>query len=171
MICCAQIMGFTEELLIEYDAEMANTRKMLERVPDDKLEWAPHSKSMTLARLASHVADFPTWALTTVDTDMLDLNKVEPPSSLPKSRAEIVAKFEKDLVAARAKLASLTEEALGRKWTLKAGDHTILEMPKAQVIRITVMNHMVHHRGQLSVYLRELNVPVPGMYGPSADEM
>lgn len=163
------VMTFTERFLSEYDEEMKKTRQMLERVPEDKLSWKPHEKSMPLARLAGHVADFPNWALTTVQVDTLEIKPGDRPA-IPTSKAQILEKFDKDLAKAREAVSRLTEEQLAATWSLKFGGRTIFEMPKAAVLRGTVMNHMVHHRGQLSVYLRLLNVPVPGMYGPSADD-
>ena len=163
-------MTFVEVLLAEYDEEMKKTRTMLERVPDDKLAWKPHDKSMTLGRLASHVADFPTWALTTVQVDTLVLNPGDRPVP-PTSRNQILNKFDKDLANARQAIAGLSEDQLATVWTLKFGDQVLFQMPRTAVLRHTVMDHLIHHRGQLSVYLRLLDVPVPGMYGASADEM
>ena len=163
-------MTFAESFATEYDQEMANARKMLECVPEDKLAWKPHEKSMTLGRLASHVADFPTWALTTIQVDKLDLKSGDTPPPV-NTKAEILAKFEKDLKKGRDAIAGLKEDQLTKNWSLSFDGKQIFEMPRAIVLRQTVMNHMVHHRGQLSVYLRLLNVPIPGMYGPSADEM
>jgi len=163
-------MTFVERLLPEYDEEMKKARKMLERVPEDKLGWKPHDKSMTLGRLAAHVADFPTWAMTTVQVETLELTPADVPKP-PNSKTEILEKFDKDLANARQALAGLTEEQFATIWTLKFGDQKILEMPRADILRYTVMNHMIHHRAQLGVFLRLLDVPIPGMYGPSADEM
>ena len=169
-VVCSLCMTFAKRLVLEYDEEMKRARTMLGRVPDDKLTWKPHEKSMTLGRLANHVADFPNWALTTVQVDTLDIPPDMKPVP-PKSTADILQKFDKDLSSARQALAGLTEEQLGAKWTLKFGGQEIFSMPRADVLRLTVMNHLIHHRAQLSVYLRLLDVPVPGMYGPSADEM
>jgi uncharacterized damage-inducible protein DinB len=163
-------MTFVQRLLAEYDDEMKKARTMLERVPEDKLTWKPHEKSMTLGKLASHVADFPNWALTTVQVDTLDFKASDMPAP-PTSRADILQKFAKDLSGARQAISGLTEEQLGTKWTLKFEGQEIFSMPRADVLRLTVMNHLIHHRAQLSVYLRLLDVAVPGMYGPSADEM
>ncbi len=163
-------MTFAERLLLEYDEEMGKTRKMLERVPDDKLGWKPHEKSMTLGRLASHVADFPTWALTTIQVDTLDIKPEDMPAPLT-SKAQILEKFDKDLSNARQAIARLSEDQLAVIWRMNFGGQTLIERPRGAVLRDVVMNHMVHHRGQLSVYLRLLDVPVPGMFGPSADEM
>jgi uncharacterized damage-inducible protein DinB len=162
-------MSFVQRFLTEFDHEMNNTRKMLERVPDDKLAWKPHEKSMILGRLASHVADFPTWAMTTAQVDSLELDPAYRPV-IPNTKSEILQKFDKDLSSARQAISKLSEEQLTAIWTLKFGDTKVFELPRAEVLRITVMNHLIHHRGQLSVYLRLLDVPIPGMYGPSADE-
>jgi uncharacterized damage-inducible protein DinB len=163
-------MTFAERIVLEYDDEMKKARTMLERVPGDTLAWKPHAKSMSLGQLANHVADFPNWAMTCVQVDTLDIPADFKPVP-PKSTAEILQKFDKDLAGARQALGGLKEEQLGAKWTLKFGDQEIFSMPRADVLRLTVMNHMVHHRAQLGVYLRLLDVAVPGMYGPSADEM
>ena len=163
-------MTFAERLTAEYDHEMANARKMLESVPEDKLAWKPHEKSMTLGRLASHVADFPTWALTTIQVDRLDMKAGDMPAPI-NTKAEILEKFDKDLKKGRDAIAGLKEDQLDKNWSLSFDGQQLFELPRADVLRQTVMNHLVHHRGQLSVYLRLLNVPVPGMYGPSADEM
>jgi uncharacterized damage-inducible protein DinB len=163
-------MSFRNRLLQEYDDEMNKTRKMLELVPDDKLGWKPHEKSMTLGRLASHVADFPTWGLSSLQTNEHRIPTDWRPE-VPKSRQEILSKFEKDLATCRDEISRLQDSQLDDMWSLKFGDQTVFTMPRAQVIRGVVMDHMIHHRGQLSVYLRMLDVPIPGMYGPSADEM
>src|SRR5579875_127737 len=152
-------MSFQERLLHEYDEEMNKTRKMLELVPDDKLGWKPHEKSMTLGRLASHLADFPTWGLATLEANE-HLVPADFRPDVPKSRAEIVAKFEKDLASCRERISRLSDDELETPWTLKFGGQTVFTMPRANVIRGTVMDHMIHHRGQLSVYLRLLNVPI-----------
>jgi uncharacterized damage-inducible protein DinB len=163
-------MTIAESLLPEYDQEMKSTRKILECVSDDKLSWKPHEKSMALDRLASHVAEFPQWIVMTLKTEKLELHSDFKPY-FAASRAELLVKFDADVLEARAMLAGTSDEELGKMWKLTFGEKTIMEMPRVGVLRSMVMNHMIHHRAQLGVYLRLLDLPLPGMYGPSADEM
>jgi uncharacterized damage-inducible protein DinB len=163
-------MPISELLLPEFDQEMANTRKVLERVPDDKLEYKPHLKSMAFGRLAGHVAELPDWAAHTLKMELLELDESFKPW-VPKSSAEILEKFDKSVAEARKLIAAATDEDLQKIWTLKFGGQTILSMPRYSVLRATVLNHMIHHRAQLGVYLRLNEIEVPGVYGPSADEM
>jgi uncharacterized damage-inducible protein DinB len=149
--------------------EMPNTRKLLECVPDDKLAWKPHEKSMALGRLASHVAEMPSWGEHTVNLEKLVLTPDMKPFNA-SSRAEILETFDKNVAAARQAIASATDEHLAKIWELEYGGHVVLSMPRIAVLRGVVMNHMIHHRAQLGVYLRLNDVPIPGMYGPSADE-
>jgi uncharacterized damage-inducible protein DinB len=164
----------SQSLLPEFDREIANTRRTLERVPEDRPDFRPHPKSMSLARLAGHLAEIPMWATMTLGGSELDL--APPPGQPPQqgyamtTRAEALAKFDAYVKEAREKLASTTDEAMMQTWTLKHGDRTILSMPRIAVLRGFVMSHMIHHRAQLGVYLRMNDVPVPALYGPSADE-
>jgi uncharacterized damage-inducible protein DinB len=162
-------MTISEMLLPEFDQEMASTRKILACVPDDKLSWKPHEKSMTLGRLASHVAEMPHWALPTMGQDSLEIKPGETAFNAASS-AEILAYFDKNAVTARELIAGASDEAMARPWSFIYNGHPVFTMPKAAVLRNMVFNHMVHHRGQLSVYLRMQDVAIPGMYGPSADE-
>lgn len=162
-------MAISASLLPEFDHEMATSRTVIERVPEDKYGWKPHEKSMTAGRLASHVAEMPAWATSSITQDSLDLAGGYKPFD-GSSRAEVLALFDKNVVAARAAIAGCSDETFMKNWTLKMGDKTLMTMPKVAVVRTFVMNHVIHHRGQLSVYLRELNVSVPSIYGPSADE-
>lgn len=167
-------MSINQMLLPEFDQEMANTRPCLERVPDDKISWAPHEKSMTLGRLASHIAEIPIWLTQTLATDSLDLNPPggEPwqPTNLGSSK-EIVDFFDAQVAEARKALEAASDDAaFHQPWSLLSAGHTYFTMPRIAVIRSMVMNHLVHHRGQLTVYLRLHDVPVPSTYGPSADE-
>ena len=152
---------------------MANARKTLERVPDEKFDWKPHAKSMTMGGLAGHIASIPTWAKMTLETPSLDVN---PPGGEPiqqpklKTRAELLAFFDKDVPEARAALAAADDKSLMETWTLLNGGKTIFRMPRVAVLRSMIMNHMIHHRAQLGVYLRLNDIPVPSIYGPSADE-
>ncbi|MGI8961041.1 MAG: DinB family protein [Bryobacteraceae bacterium] len=163
-------MAIREMLLPEFDEEMRNTRKILERVPDDKLDYKPHEKSMALGRLAAHVAELPAWAKHTIEMEVLDLPPVFQPYSA-KSREEVLATFDKNVAEARELIVRVTDEELQKTWTLKFGGNTIFSMPRSRVLRSIVMNHLIHHRAQLGVYLRLNEVEIPGMYGPSADEM
>jgi uncharacterized damage-inducible protein DinB len=162
-------MTIQELLLLESDDELAGTRRMLERVPDDKLGWKPHEKSMTLGRLASHVADLPNRCVSIVSMDVLE----RPANATPfaaGSAKELLEHFDKASADARKALTGLSDEQLAATWTLKFGGRTMVTLPRAMALRKVFMDHLIHHRGQLSVYLRLLDVPVPGMYGPSADD-
>ena len=154
----------------ELKHEAASTRKLLERVPTDKFDWKPHEKSMTLGRLASHIAEIPDWMTATLTTEELDFAKGGYKPTVPATKEELLEKFEQSYTKALETLTSATDETLRGLWTLKNGDHVIFTMPRIATLRSFVMNHFIHHRGQLTVYLRLLNIPVPGMYGPSADE-
>ena len=162
-------MGLVDHLLPEFDHEMATTRKLLERVPEDRLSWKPHAKSYSLGQLAQHVANVPYWGQLTLEQSELDLLATPPMAELG-SRAAILQLFEDKADAARKALLGKTDGELMAPWSLKRGDEKMFTMPKATVWRSFVMNHLVHHRGQLSVYLRQQDVPLPSMYGPSADE-
>jgi uncharacterized damage-inducible protein DinB len=156
-------------LLPEFDQEMANTRKMLERVPDEHLAFKPHEKSYSLLELAAHVASLPTWTGVTLTTTELDLDQPWE-RKLPTDRDGVLADFDAAVGDARPVLEKASEEDMGVHWTLKTGDQVWFTLPRGAVFRSFVMSHLVHHRAQLGVYLRLLDVPVPGMYGPSADE-
>ena len=168
-------MALGDALLPEFDHEMANTRKTLERVPDDKLDWKPHakSKSMAMGGLATHLSNLPTWANHTIDKDSLDLapeGKPLPPAPPVKSRTELLELFDSNVERARAAIAAASDEELFKPWTLQNNGKQILTLPKIAVLRGFVMNHNIHHRAQLGVYLRLNDIPVPAIYGPSADE-
>ncbi len=156
-------------LLKEMDEEAQTTRKMLERIPDDKLDWQPHPKSMTIRHLATHIAELPSWVSMTISTDELDF-AASPYAPTPVSNAkDLLTLLEKSLTDARAKLASTNEAELQKTWTLRNGSKIYNVSAKAEVVRMS-FSQIVHHRAQLGVYLRLLNVPIPGSYGPSADE-
>jgi uncharacterized damage-inducible protein DinB len=138
-------------------------------VPDGNFAWKPHEKSMALGRLASHIAELPTWATHTIEADKLVLTPDMKPLNA-STRAEILEAFEENIVSAREAIAGATDEHLSKIWELEYGGHIVMSMPRIAVLRGVVMNHLIHHRGQLSVYLRLNDVPIPGMYGPSADE-
>ena len=165
-------MPLNQALLGEFDHEMANTRKTLERVPDDKLGWKPHEKSGTMGWLAGHVAEIPGWTSFTLEQSSLDIHPEggHMPSPAPASRAELLAKFDNNVKTAREALVKATDERFMEPWTLLSAGTTVFIMPKIAVLRSFVMNHMIHHRAQLGVYLRLNDVPVPALYGPSADE-
>jgi uncharacterized damage-inducible protein DinB len=162
-------MPFSKTLLPEFDEEMKNTRKLLECVPDDKFDYQPHPKSMNLARLASHVAEMPSWTVFTLDQDVLDMQPGEQPH-FAKSRAELLEMFDKGVADARKRIQGASDEHWEKTWTFKYAGKPILSNPRSTVMRSVIMNHLVHHRAQLGVYLRLNNVAIPGMYGPSADE-
>ena len=167
-------MTIGQSMLAEFDQEMQNTRKTLERVPDDKWGWKPHEKSGTLGWLAGHVATLPGWATMTINTEEFDYAPVSGKSTYeqPKTenRQQVLAAFDKESAAARAALAKVSDQEIMKTWKLLAGGQEIFAMPRVAVLRGVVMNHLIHHRAQLGVYFRLLNIAVPGMYGPSADE-
>jgi len=166
-------MALNQMLLPEFDQEMANTRKTLDRVPEDKLAWKPHEKSFSMGDLATHLATLPSWAAITMENDSIDIAPVgeERPKSEPcKSREELLSRFDGHVASARAAIAGASDEDLLKTWTLLAGGKTIFAIPRIAALRGFVMNHNVHHRAQLGVYLRLNDVPVPSIYGPSADE-
>lgn len=166
-------MGLSEALLPEFDHEVANTRKTLERVPEDKLTWKPHKESMTMGELAVHLASIPSWAVPTIHEDALDIAPPgEPPYQPPPahSRTEVLEMFDTNVQAARAANAGAMEEHLLQFWTLFSGGQAVLTLPRITVLRSMIMNHIIHHRAQLGVYLRLNDSPVPAIYGPSADE-
>ncbi len=166
-------MTIGQSMLPEFDEEMKNTRKTLERVPDEKWNWKPHEKSGTLGWLAAHVGNVPSWITMTINTEELDYAPVNGPSFEPPkitNRKELLAAFDKDSAEARAALASVSDEEILKNWKLLAGGQEVFTLPRVACIRGMCMNHMIHHRAQLTIYFRLVGVPVPGLYGPSADE-
>ena len=161
-------MSISAALLPEFDAEMATTRRTLERVPDNKLGWKPHERSMSLGRLASHIAEMPSWGAIGLNLDALDMGNYKPWEGA--SRAEILAVFDKNVAEARTAMAAASDEKYMSNWSLTAGGKTLMMMPKIAVVRSFMLNHVIHHRGQFSVYLRMNNVAVPSIYGPSGDD-
>ena len=164
--------SLTQGLLQELEMEMPSTRKTLERIPE-KFDWAPHQKSMTLGRLAQHLSEIPDWAVKAISLDELDLAPpgAQPPQpQIATSRAQVLSNFDKNLAGAKAALAGTNDEHLMKPWSLKMGGKTILTLPRVAVLRNFVLNHNVHHRAQLGVYLRLNDIAVPSIYGPSADE-
>jgi uncharacterized damage-inducible protein DinB len=166
-------MSISASLLPEFDQEMATTRRVLERIPDDKFDWKPHEKSSEMGGLATHLANLPTWTGFTINQDSLDLAPPEGGSFVaePKgSRQELLDYFDKNVAAAREAIAGASDQELLKPWSLLKGGVTLMTLPKIAVLRGFVMNHLIHHRGQFTVYLRLNDIPVPSIYGPSADE-
>jgi uncharacterized damage-inducible protein DinB len=165
-------MAISKSLLPEFDNEMANTRKTLERVPDEKFGWKPHDKSFAMGALATHLANLPSWGSLTLSSDSFDLAPEGKPvkTSELNSTKEVLQKFDENAAATRAAILAANDEELFKHWTLQSNGNTIMTLPKIAVLRNFVMNHMIHHRAQLGVYLRLNDIPVPSIYGPSADE-
>jgi uncharacterized damage-inducible protein DinB len=168
-------MAIREALLPEFDQEMAITRKTLERVPDDKFAWKPHEKSSTLGLLAGHVATLPGLAKTVITQDELGTASggqapASPAWVAPKNRQGLLETFDKLVAETRAAISGTSDEDFMKPWTLLKGGQKLMSMPKAMVMRSFVMHHLIHHRAQLGVYLRLNDIPVPSIYGPSADE-
>jgi uncharacterized damage-inducible protein DinB len=161
-------MTFITSLLAEFDHEMQTTRSLLERVPFEKSSWRPHNKSMSLGDLASHIANLAGYGAMIVEVDQIDIT-THGPQSAHQTREEMLQTFDANVVKSRTALGSLGDDKLQTSWTLRAGDQVIFDLPRPAVIRSMLMNHMIHHRGQLSVYLRENDVPLPSIYGPTAD--
>ena len=162
-------MPFVDSLLPEFDHEMSITRTVLERVPGDRLDWKPHAKSFAVGQLAQHLATIPWWGTMTLSEAGIDLAQFPPPAPLP-TMAEVLTLFETNVAAARASLVGKSDAELKAHWVLKREGHVIFTMPKHAVWRSFVISHLIHHRAQMGVYLRLLDVPVPSTYGPSADE-
>jgi uncharacterized damage-inducible protein DinB len=162
-------MPISDMLLPEFDHEMATTRKLLERVPDGHFDWKPHGKSFSLGQLAQHVATLPWWGQVTLQQTEFDA-AANPQLAPVTTRAALLDLFDRHAAATRQALNGKTDAELMAPWALKNAGTTVFSMPKVTVWRSFVMNHLVHHRGQLSVYLRMQDVPLPAMYGPSADE-
>ncbi|HEV7746224.1 MAG TPA: DinB family protein [Pyrinomonadaceae bacterium] len=166
-------MGIAESMLPEFDNEMANTRKTLERVPLEKSDWKPHEKSAAMGGLATHLSNIPTWVGYTINQDSLDLapgGKPMPPMEIAKSREELLASFDANVAKARAAIAGASDADLFKQWSLMMNGNTLMTLAKVAVLRSFVMNHLIHHRAQLGVYLRLNDIAVPSIYGPSADE-
>lgn len=166
-------MPLSSALLPEFDQEMASTRKTLERVPENKFGWKPHEKSGPMGWLAAHIANLPGWLVMTMKQNSLDLApggvQVQPPPA-PKNSQELLATFDKNVKEARAAIAAASDADLMKPWSLMNNGAVLMTLPKAAVVRSFIMNHIIHHRAQLGVYLRLNNIAVPAIYGPSADE-
>lgn len=162
-------MALASSLLPEFDQEMEGARRVLERVPEDRLDWRPHEKSMTLGGLAAHLAAAPGWIAPILERPELDLAGAPRPPA-PTTVEGILELFDDNVARGRKALADATEGALAEPWTLRAGPQVIYTLPRRDIYRRFGISHLIHHRAQLGVYLRLLDVPVPGVYGPSADE-
>jgi len=166
-------MTIGQSMLPEFDQEMQSTRKVLERVPDEKWNWKPHEKSGTLGWLATHVGTVPEWIGVTLTTEELDYAPVDGPGYEPpkiSNRKELLEAFDKHSAAAREALSKVSDADIMKNWKLLAGGKEIFTLPRVACLRGMCLNHLYHHRGQLTVYFRLVGVPVPGLYGPSADE-
>ena len=165
-------MSIAGSLLPEFDVEMAGVRRVLERVPEAHVAWKPHARSLSMGELALHLANIPTWVPITLKQSEFDLG---PGSEAPAprgftARAEMLEEFDRNVAAARDAIAGSSDDEMIKPWSLKKGGETVLTMSRLAVLRSFVMNHAIHHRGQLTVYLRMKDVPLPAIYGRSADE-
>ena len=160
-------MPIGQSMIPEFDQEMATTRRVLERVPSDKGTWKPHEKSFSIGHLAQLVARMPGWITLTVKHPKLDLSQGAAYSY--ETTDTLLAEFDRHVREGREALASVTDEQMAKPWSLTMGDKTLMTLPTGVVVRQNI-NHLVHHRGQLTVYLRLLDIPVPSVYGPTADE-
>lgn len=163
-------MALKDAMLSELKKEADSTKKILERVPEQSFDWKPHEKSMTLGRLATHIAEIPHWISDILISDELDFGVHKFERRLVTSNHELLEIFQEKLNKAMEDLQNASDDSLKEKWILRRGDTVFFELPRIAVIRSFGLSHFIHHRGQLSVYLRMLDLPVPGMYGPSADE-
>lgn len=163
-------MKISELLLIDFDAEMASTRRTLERIPEKDPQWKPHEKSMPIGRLALHVARLPEFATRILTTDQLDMAAEKWPDIVFESTPHLLSELERTSAELKTALGNSSDEELQKKWSLRFGDKVIVDEPRMTLYRTMFLNHIVHHRAQLGVYLRLLNLPVPGLFGPSADE-
>lgn len=162
-------MSLIKMLVKEMQQESQTTRKMLERVPNDKFGWQPHQKSMTIRQLTTHIAELPTWVAMTLTTDGLDFAANPYSPAAISNTTDLLTMFERSLHEGEITLSQATDEQLEPMWTLRNGDHIFSQTTKGEMIRIS-FSQIVHHRAQLGVYLRLLDIPIPGSYGPSADE-
>ena len=166
-------MSISQLLLAELDLEVQANRDLLERLPEGNWAWKPHDKSMTISRLATHVAEIPSWSKSILMADEIDFMSPEMQAWVPRemqSKEEILTELESAAETCRGHLETTSDEDFEQIWTMKAGDQVAMQGKKYMVFRRQVLNHMVHHRAQLGVFLRLLDVPLPGSYGPSADE-
>ncbi|MBI5444717.1 MAG: DinB family protein [Deltaproteobacteria bacterium] len=164
--------GIATSLLPEFDLEMANTRKVLERVPEEAFSWKPHPKSFSMGELAGHVASIPGWLTSTLTDEAFDVSPGGVPAVFPRaaSSKEALSMFDDGIAVSRSALQGTSDATFLKSWALLANGEPLFTMPRVAVVRTFVMNHLIHHRAQLCVYLRQNDVPVPALYGPSADE-
>lgn len=162
-------MSIREGFKIEVERETANTKKMIERLSDEHLDFRPHPKSMSVKELANHIVEMHAWLHKAIDKNKFDFQTDYHPND-KETVAEMLAQLDADLEANLVQLDTISDEDWMTEWALTAGEHEIMKMPKIGAMRFIIQNHLIHHRGQLSVYLRLLDIPVPGIYGPSADE-
>jgi uncharacterized damage-inducible protein DinB len=164
-------MAFKDALLPEFDHEMGTTRRVLERVPEAEFAWKPHEKSFNLGQLAGHIANIPHWVDAIVQNSVFDLADAEDTRPrAPESIGWLLSQFDKNVVAARGGISGMSDPEFLARWTFKNNGQVVFTLPRAAALRSFVMNHLIHHRGQLTVYLRLKNVPLPSVYGPTADE-
>lgn len=163
-------MNLSQPIIAELEREAATTRKMLERVPEDAFSWKPHEKSMPLGRLAGHVAELHSMFRAILTQEELDFAAGNYEPFAPANVSELLETFDRNVAEAVELLKAQTDEALLRPWRMRRGEQVFFEMPRVAVIRSMALNHIFHHRGQLSVYLRLRDVPLPSVYGPTADE-
>ena len=163
-------MTIAETLLLDFDYEIVNTRRTLERIPENDPQWKPHEKSMPIGRLALHAATLPQFGTRILATDELNFAKERFPDLIFQSTAHLLAELDRTAAEAKSHLAMASDDYLKKSWRLLWGERVIIDLPRMILYRTMFLNHMVHHRAQLGVYLRLLNLPVPGLFGPSADE-
>ncbi len=161
-------MAIIDSILLEMEQEAQATRRLLERVPENKLSWRPHPKSFSLGQLALHIAQMPGGVSMMATQDVFDYPQFQQPEA--KSRAELLQTFNQGLARAKEILSAMNDQKLLATWTLRKNGKVLMAVPRLGLLRTILLNHQYHHRGQLCVYLRLLNVPVPSVYGPSADE-
>ena len=164
------MMSINAPLLAEFQHESATTRKCLERLPESDFDWKPHEKSMTLGGLATHIAEMTGWIPSTFETEEVDLASSGYVPPVITTSEDLVKLFDDNLAKAVETLKNASDESMMQTWTLRNGEHTIFSLPRAAVVRTLFINHVIHHRGQLAVYMRLRDIPVPSIYGPSADE-
>jgi len=163
-------MSLSDAFIAELQYEAVSARKCLERIPENTFDWKPHEKSMSMSALAAHVAEMVGWIKDTVETPELDFAAMDYKPFVPTTTAELVELFDKNLSAANEALKNTSDSAMMENWKMRNGEQIYFDMPRIQVLRGFIFSHLIHHRGQLSVYMRLQDIPVPGIYGTSADE-
>ena len=163
-------MSIGQSMLGELDYELANTRRTLERIPENRLEWKPDPKSMSLGALAGHITEMVGWGTMILTTDHLDMNPGDHKPLVATSAHQLTSLLDENTAKLRSTLAATSDDDMMKNWALKIGGNTLFDMPRVACIRSMIMNHLIHHRAQLGVYLRLNDIPVPAIYGPSADE-